>query len=67
MATCTASILITIAKILISRHLNDDDSNKNNDHFLSYRYIDRQMLKYLKYVDEEGIFVSTRVKRVQRI
>lgn len=28
--------------------------------------MDRQMLKYLKYIDEEGIFVSTRVSRVQR-
>lgn len=66
MATCTASILITIAKILISRHSNDDNSNKNNDNILSYKYIDRQMLKYLKYIDEEEIFVCTRCYRVQR-
>lgn len=41
MATRTAIFLTTIAKILINRHLNDDNSNKNNDNFLSYRYIDR--------------------------
>lgn len=62
MATCTTSILITIVKILISRHLKDN-SNKNNDNFLYH--IDRQMLKYLKYIDEKEIFVSTRCCRVQ--